>query len=240
VDTDPHISVNHGGPEEVVIPGGTPSQFGSNFTGVERAYNVRIEATQVVFAGGRVVSQIRSADFTRDASYYAFRNTVDQVVATTRVQFYQILLNRELVGVQEESVKLLKSQLDDQQNRFDAGTVPRFNVLQAQVALSNQYPILITAQNNYRISQIQLAKTLGLNFDPRRADYPPLNAVGELIYVPRRLPLARAIELAKERRPFLKQQKSLMLSDAEQVRVVVAFLGALTGELPEFARISTR
>src|SRR6185369_3865041 len=70
-----------------------------------------------------------------------------------------------------------------------------------------------------RISQIQLAKTLGLNFDPRRADYPPLNAVGELIYVPRRLPLARAIELAKERRPFLKQQKSLMLSDAEQVRV---------------------
>ena len=33
------------------------------------------------------------------------------------------------------------------------------------------------------------------------------------------VPLATAIELAKERRPFLKQQKATMLSDAEQVRV---------------------
>ena len=43
----------------------------------------------------------------------------------------------------------LQSQLQDQQNRFEAGTVPRFNVLQAQVALSNQLPLLITARNNY-------------------------------------------------------------------------------------------
>ncbi len=110
----------------------------------------------------------------------AFRDTIDQVIATVKQQFYQILLNRALVGVQEESVKLLQSQLQDQQNRFEAGTVPRFNVLQAQVALSNQYPVLITAQNNYRISQLQLAKTLGLDFDPARGDGAPLEAVGEL------------------------------------------------------------
>jgi outer membrane protein TolC len=219
-DTDPHLQVDHGGPQVVPTPGATPVSIASTeIRSVERAYNLRIEATQVLFAGGRIISQIRAADFTRDASYYAFRNTVDQVVSTTRIQFYQIILDRALIGVQEESVKLLKSQLEDQQNRFDAGTVPRFNVLQAQVALSNQYPLLITAQNNYRIAQIQLAKTLGLNFDPRRADQQPLDAVGELVFVPRRLPLAEAIALAKERRPFLKQQKSLMLSDAEQVRV---------------------
>src|SRR5207248_11209293 len=103
-----------------------------------------------------------------DSSYYAFRNSIDLIVATVRQQFYLVLLDRALIGVQEESVRLLQSQLQDQQNRFEAGTVPRFNVLQAQVALSNQLPQLITAQNNYRISQLQLAKTLGLDFDPRR------------------------------------------------------------------------
>ena len=223
-DTDPHLLVNHGDTGSVAVPtaspGITPGTGGfDNFAGLERTYNVRIEATQVVFAGGRIVGQIRAADFTRDASYYSFRNTVDQVVATTRQQFYQILLNRSLVGVQQESIKLLESQLQDQQNRFEAGTVPRFNVLQAQVALTNQFPILITAQNNYRIAQLQLAKTLGLDFDPRRGDGAPLEAVGELRFEPRRLPLAKAIELAKERRPFLKQQKALLLSNAEQVRV---------------------
>ena len=182
-------------------------------------YSISLQATQVVFAGGRVISNIRSATFQRDSSYYAFRDTIDQVIATVKQQFYQILLNRALVGVQEESVNLLKSQLQDQQNRFEAGTVPRFNVLQAQVALSNQYPVLITAQNNYRISQLQLAKTLGLDFDPARGDGAPLEAVGELVYQPRRMPLDMAIEVAKERRPFLKQQKATMLSNAEQVRV---------------------
>lgn len=223
-DTDPHLQVDHGAPTDTSTPSpsASPGTTFSSFTGVERQYQVRVEATQVLFAGGRIVSQIRAANFTRDSSYYAFRNAIDQVVATVRQQFYQVLLNRALIGVQEESIKLLKSQLQDQQNRFDAGTVPRFNVLQAQVALSNQYPNLIAAQNNFRISQLQLGKTLGLDFDPARGDGAPLEAIGELQYQPRGMPLVTAIELAKERRPFLKQQKANLLGNAEQVRVARA------------------
>jgi outer membrane protein TolC len=97
--------------------------------------------------------------------------------------------------------------------------VPRFNVLQAQVALSNQLPQLITARNNYTISQLQLAKTLGLDFDPRRGDRPPLEAVGELVYMPREMPVTQAIALAKKNRPFLKQQKATVLSNNSQVGV---------------------
>ncbi len=232
-DTDPHLQVNHG-IEELLGPGATPtatptatpvggtSSSINSFNGVERSYNVRLQATQVLFAGGRFISQIRAADFTRDSSYYSFRNTIDQVVDTVRQQFYQVLLNRGLILVQEESIKLLQSQLQDQQNRFEAGTVPRFNVLQAQVALSNQYPLLIGAQNNYRISQLQLAKTLGLDFDPNRGDGAPLEAIGNLEYHPRHMLLTTAIELAKDRRPFLKQQKANLLTNAEQVRVARA------------------
>ncbi|MDQ6810020.1 MAG: TolC family protein, partial [Verrucomicrobiota bacterium] len=192
---------------------------GGGFTQSERSYNVRIVATQVVFAGGRVVSQIRAADFGRDASYFAFRNAIDQIVSTVRQQFYQVLLNRALIGVQEESVQLLQSQLKDQQNRFEAGTVPRFNVLQAQVALSNQYPELITIRNNYRISQLQLVKTIGLDFDPNRGDNSPIEVVGELRLEPRTMPLAMAIEVAKDRRPFLKQQKANIHGNDERVKV---------------------
>jgi outer membrane protein TolC len=206
-DTDPHLSS---------VPG---FDNGGTGAGIERSYNLQIRASQVVFAGGRVVSSIRAADFQRDASYYAFRDTIDTVIATVRQQFYQILLNRALIGVQEESVRLLESQLQDQRNRFEAGTVPRFNVLQAQVALSNQQPELISARNNYRISQLQLARTIGLDFNPARGDGAPLEAVGELRQEPRRMPLARAIEIAKERRPFLKGQKANVLASNAQVGV---------------------
>src|SRR2546423_7341289 len=116
-DTDPHLQANHGEiPGGVTTPTPTPGATstpvgtsGFSFSGVERSYNVRLEATQVIFAGGRVVSQIRAADFTRDSSYFAFRNSIDTVIATVKQQFYQVLLNRALIGVQEESVNLLKS-----------------------------------------------------------------------------------------------------------------------------------
>lgn len=218
-DTDPHLRnfTGDGGTGTIINPG-TGQSFGRT-TGVDRSYNIRIQATQIVFSGGRVPSQIRSAEFQRDSSYFNFRNLIDQVIANVRTQFYQVLLNGALIGVQEESVKLLQSQLQDQQNRFDAGTVPRFNVLQAQVALSNQYPALISARNNFRIAQLTLARTLGLDFDPSRGDAAPLEAIGELRYEPRNVPLADAIQVAKERRPFLKAQKATVLSNRAQVSV---------------------
>ncbi len=128
------------------------------------SYNIRVTGTQLVF-NGTTWPAIRGTFFQRDSAYFAFRNTLDQLLATVKTQFYQVVVNRELIKVQEQSVHLLESQLKDQQNRFEAGTVPRFNVLQAEVALYNQLPLLITAQNNYRISKLTLAKTLGLDFE---------------------------------------------------------------------------
>jgi len=200
---------------------------GTSTSRTDTAYAIRITGTQLVF-NYSTFRAIRGTFFQRDSAYFAFRNTVDQVIATVKTQFYQVILNRALITVQEEAVHLLESQLKDQQNRFEAGTVPRFNVLQAEVALSNQIPNLISARNAYRISQLTLAKTLGLDFDPLRGTGPPLEVVGELTYVPREVPLTAAIELGKERRPFLKQARANVLNAIEQVHV------ALGGFLPNF------
>ena len=125
----------------------------SAFTVSDNSYNVSLTGSQLLY-NGSVIPAIKGAAAATDASLYSLRNTIDQVIATVRQQFYQVILNKALIGVQEESVRLLEAQLKDQQNRFEAGTVPRFNVLQAEVALANQQPALITARNNYRIAQL--------------------------------------------------------------------------------------
>jgi outer membrane protein TolC len=181
---------------------------------------VTVQATQVLYAGGQVAAAIRIAKFTDDSSYFSLRDTVDQTIDTTRQQFYTVLLDRALIKVQEESVKLLEDQLKDQQNRFEAGTVPRFNVLQAEVALANQQPILISARNNYLIAQYQLAKTLGL--DPGPQGTTTFNAVGDLNVHERPLGLKSAIQLGIERRPFLKVQRLTILIQKEQIKVALA------------------
>lgn len=192
----------------------------SNITNISESdvsYAISVLGTQLIF-NGTTWPSIRGTFFQRDSAYFGFRNVLDQLIATVKTQFYQIVVNRELIKVQEESVNLLDSQLKDQQNRFEAGTVPRFNVLQAEVAYYNQLPLLITAQNNYRISQLTLAKTLGLDFQPRRGENPPLEVIGEMPYVPRTIALADAIELGKQRRPFLKQARANVLNQRQQLR----------------------
>jgi len=203
------------GAARVADPSPTPSITATELSDV--SYNISVLGSQMIF-NGTTFNQIRGTFFQRDSAYFAFRNTLDQLIATVKTQFYQIIVNRELVKVNQQSVELLDAQLKDQQNRFEAGTVPRFNVLQAEVAYYNQLPQLITAQNNLRISKLQLAKTLGLYFQPRRGEDPPLEALGEMPYIPRPINLADAIEMGKERRPFLKQARANVLNQLQQVR----------------------
>src|SRR5437763_9310609 len=199
-------------------PSPTPGATNTQLSDI--SYTISVLGTQLVF-NGTTWPSIRGTFFQRDSAYFAFRNTLDQVIATVKTQFYQIVVNKALIVVQEESVNLLESQLKDQQNRFEAGTVPRFNVLQAQVQLYNQIPQLIAARNSYRISVLQLAKTLGLDFNPARGNAAPLRVRGELAYIPRKVDLLAAIEAGKRNRPFLKQQRANVLNAIEQVHVAI-------------------
>jgi len=192
------------------------------------SYAVSVLGSQLIF-NGTTFNQIRGTFFQRDSAYFAFRNVLDQLIATVKTQFYQIVVNRELVKVNQQSVELLDAQLKDQQNRFEAGTVPRFNVLQAEVAYYNQLPLLITAQNNLRIAKLQLAKTLGIYFQPMRGEEPPLEVIGEMPYNVRGINLASAIEMGKERRPFLKQARANVLNQLQQVRAAAGqYLPSIT------------
>ena len=200
-------------------------------TNVEQSdvsYAISVTGTQLIF-NGTTFNQIRGTFFQRDSAYFSFRNILDSLIATVKTQFYQIIVNRELVGVNEENARLLKAQWNDQQNRFEAGTVPRFNVLQAEVQYYNQLPQVITAQNNLRISKLQLAKTLGIYFQPRRGEIAPLEVIGEMPYNPRTIKLADAVEMGKQRRPFLKEARANALNQLQQVRAAAGqYLPSIT------------
>jgi outer membrane protein TolC len=186
------------------------------------SWTVQIQVTQLIYDGGATIASRRAARINEDAAYYTLRDTIDSTVETVRTQFYQILLDKALIQVQEESVNLLQSQLEDQKSRFEAGTVPQFNVLQAQSQLQNQIPQLITAQNNYRIAQVQLAKTLGIPAGRQYATDEPLPITGRLTYTPIKYDLSSALVTARANRPFLKAQRSNVLASVEQVTVAAS------------------
>jgi outer membrane protein len=186
----------------------------------DKTWQVTFQATQTLYSGGRIKAAIDIARLTEDSSYWQLRDVIDRVVATTRSQFYAALTTRSLITFAEETVKLQEDLLKDQKNRFEAGTVPRFNVLRAEVELANVVPNLIRARNDYLIAQINLAKTMGL--DPGPGGKPAFSPVGNLTVSPRPFNVVEALELAKARRPFLKVQRQQIKVQAANIRIAAA------------------
>jgi outer membrane protein TolC len=187
-----------------------------------QSWSVQITVSQLVYDGGATIAGRRQALISEQEAYYTLRDTIDSVVSTVRTQFYQILLNKALVQVQEESVNLLQSQLEDQKSRYEAGTVPQFNVLQAEGQLQNQIPQLIAARNNYLIAQQTLARTLAIPAGPQYTTNQPLPVEGELGFNPIQYDLGSALIAARANRPFLKAQQSAILANVENITVQAA------------------
>jgi outer membrane protein TolC len=188
----------------------------------DKRWRVAFQASQLLYSGGQVRSALNIAHHTKINSMYQLRDVVDHVISDTRQFFNEVILTRALIRVQEQSLQLLEEQLEDQKNRFDAGTVPRFNVLRAEVELANVRPELIRAKNDHVIAQLRLAKTLGVDSTPGQADPLPFVVDGEFTIPPQPLTLDQALATARERRAMLKSQREAIIIQKENVKVALS------------------
>jgi TolC family type I secretion outer membrane protein len=192
------------------------------FKNEQHPWTAMIEATQLIYAGGRVSAALRAAKLVDQIAVLGFQRTVADTILQVRQTFYQILLNQAQVTVREESVKLLEQQLTDTQQRFDVGAVPQFNVLRAQVELANARPPLIRAQNDLRLSREALVKLLAIDTPGRRQEFTPLRFDGMLRYEPEKWDVAEALASALAQRPELKVAEKNVRVAAESLTVANA------------------
>jgi len=207
--------------EELVNP--NSSIRGATFgpTPNNEAWNINISVNQSIWSGWKNQADFSAARLANDSSFYALRETIDRTVAETKRLFYDVIFNRALIRVREESVAVLQTQLQDQQSRFEAGTVPRFNVLQAEVALANAIPPVIQARNQLRISQFTLVKQLGLDY-PSDPSLVPIDVIGQLDYDPIKIDLKESVFAAMTRNPSLKIQRQNILIEAERLKAAMS------------------
>jgi outer membrane protein len=175
------------------------STVSETFPATNAQWQAQVKATQVLFAGGGIHANVRNAELARDAALFDLQASINAALLDVRTRFYSVLLNRERVRVQEENVALLSRQVHDTQNQATVGTLSKFEVLRAKVALANAQPDLITARNDYRNSIEQLRQALGV---PRGGQEMPAVA-GSLDFVPEDFALATALVSAHEHRPEL-------------------------------------
>ncbi|MEI8234957.1 MAG: TolC family protein [Verrucomicrobiota bacterium] len=200
-------------PKPTPHPTPTPSVFVQ-----DKTWQITVQATQLLYSGGRVTASLRMAKLSRDSAGLMLCDTINTIIADVRSQFYQVLATRALITVQEESVAYLDAQWKDQKKRYATGTVPWFNVLQAEVALANARPALIQARNNHHIAQLTLARTLGC--EPCQPSlHEPFQAEGELAVPAPGLDLAGGLRAARERNPSLEVQRLAICIELQDILV---------------------
>jgi outer membrane protein TolC len=177
---------------------------GATFTlGTDKNWTTEIRLVQSVYEGGRINSALRSAKLTQEQALLQYQSVVADTLLGVRTNYYDILLAAQQIVVREASVNLLQRELDDQKRRFDAGTVPRFNVLRAEVAVANARPQLIRARNAERVAKNNLVNLLGYNLPRSVGEDVPVQLTDKLDAVPYQIDLAAAIGQALEKRPEL-------------------------------------
>ena len=166
-------------------------------------WNAGVQIVQSVYEGGRLRAAIKAATATQQQALAQYNTVVADTLLNVRLAYYDVLLAAQQIVVHEASVELLQKELEDQQHRFDAGTVPKFNVLRADVAVANERPNLIHARNQYRIAKNNLSNLLGYNLPREVWEDLPLNLTDGLDTAPWNVVLPDAIEHALQWRPEL-------------------------------------
>ncbi len=170
-------------------------------------WNTGIQVVQSVYEGGRMRSALRSARLIREQALLQHQAVVNDVLTDVRVAYADVLTAAEQIVVRQKSVELLQRELEDATRRFKAGTVPRFNVLRAEVELANAQPKLSQARNAWRIAKNALANLLGADLPASVGEDIPLQVTGRLEAEPYEMDLPKAVAAALERRPELNAMR---------------------------------
>jgi len=194
----------------------------TEFFGNTQSFDSSVRLSQVIYAGGSILGSTRIAYLNREAAVLGFERVVAETILAVRTRFYEVLFNEQLIKVREESVKLLEEQLETTKRRFEAGTVPKFDVLRAEVELANARPPLIQAKNSLRIAKIELANLMALDSDRKSAEAFPYVLVGELNYLPYESELTDALNTAMDKRSELKELEKQLKARKEGVHAAHA------------------
>jgi outer membrane protein len=135
-------------------------------------------ATQLIYDFGQTSGRWRSAGANRDAAADNTRTAEVQTLFNVRRAYFQVRAQHDLVAVAEESVRNQEKHVEQTQAFVKAGIQPDINLATVRTALANAKVQLVMAQNNFEVSEAQLAQAMGVPVEGRFAitdeEMPPI------------------------------------------------------------------
>jgi hydrophobic/amphiphilic exporter-1 (mainly G- bacteria), HAE1 family len=123
---------------------------------------LQLFVSQPIYTGGRLNNALGITTASFDASKLELDRTRQDIEYRVVETFYGALMNERGVAVAEQQIRLSEKQLELAKARFEAGTVARLDVLQAEVELANAKARRIQAKAQVDTAMQALRSVLSL------------------------------------------------------------------------------
>jgi len=150
-------SVNAGGSysKEQIEVSGLPGKVSDKVT------RGQLTVTENIFRGGRTYAEIGRAKALVRAGRAQLVGTEETVLLAAVTAYVDMVRDSAILDLRQKNVDVLKKQLSATQIEFDAGSLTRTDVAQAQARLASAQSDLTTAQGQIAISRANFEAVIG-------------------------------------------------------------------------------
>lgn len=173
---------------------------------------------------GKLTYATQIAKYQFQIQYQNLLRTSEQLIAQVKRNYYEVLRACGQAETAQSAVDVAAVRLRNTQSRFEAGTVPKFDVTTAQVDLANLNQQLIAAESRVNIAQANLNRVLGISPDSSTQV-----AKIEVPVTTAQVDVPASTKAAKERRPEVKAQQLSIALNKKNIRL------QRTGYMPSVA-----
>ena len=158
-----------------------------------------------VYNGKRNLNQIYRANLNLLANEFRLQDMKDDISLFVANSYLQVMFNKELLEVQKLQIELTREQIERTKKQILAGVLVPSDILESEANLASQEQALIQAENNYRLSKINLAQSLLIT------DYEKFDIAEENLDVP--------ISLILDQKPKAIYEKALTFRSDVQLGI---------------------
>ncbi|HUK22254.1 MAG TPA: TolC family protein [Gemmatimonadales bacterium] len=184
--------------------------------GAPNNWNFQLQATQLLWSGGKLGARLKAAkSFREAASNRQVETESDVTLAVTRA-YWEAALEKRMLAIAVDNLEQAQDHLHQVSLYRQAGTRAEYDLLRAQVDAANQEPLVVQARNQLDVAVLDLKRLLNIPAEQPLALATALESSDEMIPVPTvdslenpaRPGLAAADATVREQEQLLKVARS--------------------------------
>jgi outer membrane protein TolC len=137
--------------------------------GSKNGYTLGLSGSQNLFTGGRLSGQIETANAAQRSARIELTAQQAQLQLDVTSAYYDASLSDRLLAIAQSSLQQTQALLKQTQLQQQVGNTSEFDLLRAQVSVSNQLPVVIQAQSAREVAYLRLKQLLNIPYEQRLA-----------------------------------------------------------------------